>query len=64
VLHDLTIAAMYFRRIVFLRDGALAGDGPPADVLTESTLREIFETDVRVRVDEDGLPLVRPRRRP
>lgn len=63
VLHDLTIAAMYFRRIAFLREGALAGDGPPAEVLTEATLRAIFDADVRVRIDEDGLPLVRPRRR-
>jgi iron complex transport system ATP-binding protein len=63
VLHDLTIAAMYFRRIAFLREGALACDGPPAEVLTEANLRAIFDADVRVRIDEDGLPLVRPRRR-
>ena len=63
VLHDLTIAAMYFQRIAFLREGALACDGPPAEVLTEANLRAIFDADVRVRIDEDGLPLVRPRRR-
>ena len=62
VLHDLTIAAMYFHRIAFLREGRLACDGPPARVLTEATLRTIFDADVRVRTDEEGIPLVRPRR--
>ncbi len=64
VLHDLTIAAMYFRRIVFLREGRLAREGPPAEVITEPTLRAIFDADVHVRIDEQGVPLVRPRRRP
>ena len=62
VLHDLTVAAMYFHRIAFLREGRIAREGPPAGVVTEPVLREIFDADVRVRVDEEGVPLVRPRR--
>jgi iron complex transport system ATP-binding protein len=63
VLHDLTIAAMYFPRIACLRDGRLACDGPPATVVTEETIRAVFGADVEVRTDERGVPSVRPRRR-
>jgi iron complex transport system ATP-binding protein len=63
VLHDLTVAAMYFPRLVFLRAGRLAVDGAPAEVVTESIIREVFDADVEVRTDADGVPTVRPRRR-
>ncbi len=63
VLHDLTIAAMYFPRLAFLRDGRLAVDGAPADVVTEATIRAVFDADVEVRTGDDGVPTVRPRRR-
>jgi iron complex transport system ATP-binding protein len=33
VLHDLNMAALYFRRIVLLDNGRLAGDGSPSTVL-------------------------------
>ncbi len=63
VLHDLTVAAMYFPRLVFLREGRLALDGAPAQVVTEATIREVFEAEVEVRTGADGIPTVRPRRR-
>jgi iron complex transport system ATP-binding protein len=62
VLHDLTIAAMYFPRLAFLREGRLAVDGAPADVVTEATIRAVFDADVEVRTGDDGVPTVRPRR--
>ena len=63
VLHDLTLAAMYFHRIVFLKLGQLMVDGPPTVVITEETVRAIFDTDVAITIDADGLPIVRPRPR-
>ena len=63
VLHDLTVAAMYFERLAFLREGRLVVDGPPRAVLTEATVRTVFDAEVRVRVDADGVPAVRPLRR-
>ncbi len=63
VLHDLTVASMYFPRLVFLREGCLAIDGAPADVVTEATIRDVFDADVEVRTSVDGVPTVRPRRR-
>lgn len=48
VLHDLNLAAGYADRIVLLEQGRVAADGPPADVLTESTLRRVYQQDVLV----------------
>jgi iron complex transport system ATP-binding protein len=53
VLHDLSLAAHFFPRIVLLDAGAIAADGPPADVLSPARIREIFGVDpgfVRVAV--------------
>jgi iron complex transport system ATP-binding protein len=63
VLHDLTSAALYFERLAFLRDGMLVADGPPAAVITEATIARVFDAEVRVDVDVEGVPVIRPRRR-
>lgn len=38
VLHDLNEAARYADRIVAMRDGRVAADGPPVDILTPGTI--------------------------
>jgi iron complex transport system ATP-binding protein len=63
VLHDLTSAALYFERIAFLRDGALVADGRPREIITTATVRAVFDADVRIDLDADGVPAIRPRRR-
>ncbi len=63
VLHDLTSAALYFERIAFLRDGALVADGAPGAIVTAATIARVFDADVRVDVDAEGIPAIRPRRR-
>lgn len=63
VLHDLTSAAMYFDRIAFLRDGAIVADGPPRTTITAEVLARVFDADVRVDVDADGVPAIRPVRK-
>lgn len=62
VLHDLTSAALHFDRIAFLRDGQLVVDGPPRTIITAATIARVFDADVRVDVDEEGVPAIRPRR--
>lgn len=60
VLHDLDHAARYADRIVALRQGSIAADGTPDQVITPQVLREVFRVAARVRVDERyGTPYCR-----
>lgn len=45
VLHDLTLAAHFFPRLVLLDGGTVVGDGAPADVLAPDRVREVFGVD-------------------
>jgi iron complex transport system ATP-binding protein len=51
VLHDMNLAARYCDRIALLDNGRLEAIGPPADVLTADTLRDVYGVDVIVRKD-------------
>jgi iron complex transport system ATP-binding protein len=50
-LHDLNLAALFFPRLVILREGKIYRDGSPREVLTEKTIEEVY--GIRVRVEED-----------
>ncbi|EYT79774.1 ABC transporter ATP-binding protein [Streptomyces andamanensis] len=45
VSHDLNQAALYAHTIVAMRDGRIVRQGPPADVLDERTVAEVFGLD-------------------
>ncbi|MDQ1205394.1 heme ABC transporter ATP-binding protein [Microbacterium sp. SORGH_AS_0862] len=63
VLHDLSLAAAYADEIAMIAGGRLVASGPPADVLTEARIAEVYGTPVRVIADADtGRPIVLPRR--
>ncbi|MBU1230424.1 MAG: ABC transporter ATP-binding protein [Proteobacteria bacterium] len=47
-MHDLNLAALYCPRLVFLKRGRIALDGPTTEIFTESNLKDIYETDIRV----------------
>lgn len=53
-LHDLNLAALFFPRLVMLREGKIYRDGPPHDVLTEETIREVYGVEVQVHKDASG----------
>ncbi len=62
VLHDLNQAARYADRIVALREGRIALDGAPAEVLTSAAVEAVFDLPCRVIPDpETGTPLIIPR---
>jgi iron complex transport system ATP-binding protein len=42
VLHDLGLATHFFPRLVVIEHGRVIADGPPADVLTDRLIREVF----------------------
>ncbi len=46
VLHDLNLAAAACDRVVVLSRGGVVADGPPAAVLTEERVREVWEVPV------------------
>jgi iron complex transport system ATP-binding protein len=63
VLHDLNQAARYAHELVAIRRGRIATSGPPAHVVTERTVREVFGLDVRIIEDPvSGGPLCVPGR--
>lgn len=48
VSHDLNLAAAFSHRIVMMSKGEVVAVGKPEDVLTEETIRDVFEADVIV----------------
>ena len=53
-LHDLNLAALFFPRLVMLRDGRIYRDGTPRDVLTEETIEEVYGVHVKIQLDSSG----------
>jgi len=47
-LHDLNLAALYCPRLIFLKAGRIVLDGATTEIFTESNLKDIYETELRV----------------
>ena len=61
VLHDLNLSARYADHLVAMRDGRIAAEGTPAEVVTEDVVRDVFGLDNRVITDPvSHTPLVVP----
>jgi len=61
VLHDLNHACRYATHLIAMRDGRIAAQGPPAEIVTAELVREVFGLACRVIDDpETGTPLVVP----
>ncbi len=59
VIHDLNLAALYFDRLIFLREGRVVLDGAPSEVITEENIAYVYDAAVRVvEHPELGLPQV------
>lgn len=48
VVHDLNLAALYCRRLIFLKEGRIVHDGPTTAIFTEKILSEVYETPLHV----------------
>ncbi len=59
-VHDLNMAARFADRVVLLRDGAVATDGPPEGVLRPDRLRDVYGIEAHVAIGGDGVPVVQP----
>ncbi|MFW2542491.1 ABC transporter ATP-binding protein [Primorskyibacter sp. 2E107] len=58
-LHDLSLAARYCTRLILLDRGQLRADGPPAEVLNEANLAEVFHIRARIHHTPEG-PFLQP----
>ena len=45
VIHDLAFAARFMDRVVVMHEGGVAGDGPPAEVLSAERLAQVYSID-------------------
>lgn len=57
VLHDINFATAYADRVLVMKEGRLCADGAPQDVITETLIQSVFETDAPLRTVE-GRPVV------
>jgi iron complex transport system ATP-binding protein len=62
-IHDLNVAASFCHRLILLKEGRIAAQGRPVDIINPHTIRQVF--DIGIHVDRDGhtgLPYCVPRR--
>ena len=60
ILHDLSLAARYCKRLILVKDGHIAADGEPELVLTSKNLLDVYGINASLR-KIDGHVLVVPR---
>ncbi len=61
VVHDLNHAARYAGHLVAMAEGRIVVAGPPREVLTPATLREVFAVEVDILTDRrTGAPICVP----
>jgi len=60
-IHDLNLAARYFKRLIVLRGGSVLADGSPTEVLSRDLLQKAYEGPVEVSPSNtDHLPVILP----
>ena len=65
VLHDLNMAARYATELVAFKSGAVVAQGTPAEVVTPTIVRRVFDLECDVIADpQTGTPMVIPHRPP
>ena len=53
VLHDINFASCYADHIIAMRDGKLAAQGTPQELIQPDVLRDLYQLDIRVH-EVDG----------
>lgn len=59
-LHDLNMAARYADQLILLDKGMVYRAGTPEEVLTKENIEAAYGVEVRVSVDENGIPMIHP----
>jgi iron complex transport system ATP-binding protein len=59
VIHDINLAIQYGDALFFLKNGELVAAGPPAGIVTEALVENVFNVQTKIIVNpETGLPLM------
>lgn len=53
-IHDLNIAVDFCDRLYVLKDGVIAGNGTPKEVLTKDFIKEIYQVETEIVTDSKG----------
>ena len=59
-MHDLSLAARYSDRMIFLSGGRIVADGPPSDVLSSKLLREVYGVETEIVKGNNGTLHITP----
>ncbi|MEJ6394838.1 ATP-binding cassette domain-containing protein [Gymnodinialimonas sp. 2305UL16-5] len=54
VLHDLQLVAQWADHVIAIKDGVTFADGPAAEVMQNTRLSALYETEISVRPQDDG----------
>ena len=57
VLHDINQAAQFADTVVTMKDGRVLAIGAPVEVLTQETMKELYNVDVTV-LNHQGRPVI------
>ncbi|MEN2750363.1 ATP-binding cassette domain-containing protein [Psychrobacter sp. FBL11] len=57
VLHDINQAAQFADTVVMMKEGTVTAVGRPADVITQETMKELYNVDVTV-LNHQGRPVI------
>jgi iron complex transport system ATP-binding protein len=62
VSHDINLAALYADTMLLLKDGQNMATGPPAEILTNTSIKAAYGCDVVIDVNPlgEGIPRVTP----
>ncbi len=61
VMHDLNLACRYADHLIAMTDGSITAQGPPAEVITVETIKQVFGMSAAVVDDPiSGTPTVVP----
>lgn len=57
VLHDINQAAQFADTVVTMKDGKVMAVGHPVDVITQETMKALYDVDVTV-LNHQGRPVI------
>lgn len=54
-LHDLNLAAAYCDKLYVMHNGNVVANGEPKDILTSQLIREVYEVDCKIHVEQEPM---------